>query len=71
MGMHAAAWLSWVSMENIQKFNDLILRPVVTYSLKTWTLTIKDENNLRIFERQILMKILFLYIVSNDNVWRI
>jgi hypothetical protein len=27
------------------------IRPVVTYSSETWTLTAKDENNLRIFER--------------------
>ena len=33
------------------------IRPVVTYSSETWTLTAKDENNLRIFERQILRKI--------------
>ena len=30
------------------------IRPVVMYSSETWTLTAKDENNLRIFERQIL-----------------
>src|SRR5215469_10807935 len=34
-----------------------IIRPVVTYSSETWTLTAKDENNLRVFERQILRKI--------------
>ena len=27
------------------------------YSSETWTLTAKDENNLRIFQRQILRKI--------------
>ena len=35
----------------------MMIRPVVTYSSETWTLTTKDENNLRIFERQILRKI--------------
>jgi hypothetical protein len=30
--------------------------PVVSYS-ETWTLTARDENNLHIFERQILRKI--------------
>ena len=44
-------------------------RPVVTYSLETWTLVTKDENNLRIFERQILRKISGS--VNIDNVWRI
>jgi hypothetical protein len=42
---------------------------VVTYSSETWTLTAKDENNLQIFERQILRKIFGP--VNIDNVWRI
>jgi hypothetical protein len=45
------------------------IRPVVTYSSETWTLTAKDENNLRIFERQILRKIYGP--VDIDNTWRI
>jgi hypothetical protein len=45
------------------------IRPVVMYSSETWTLTAKDENNLRIFERQILMKIFGP--VNIDNIWRI
>jgi hypothetical protein len=39
------------------KIYKTIIRPVITYSSETWTLTAKDENNLRIFERQILRKI--------------
>jgi hypothetical protein len=27
------------------------IRPVITHSSETWTLTAKDENNLRFFER--------------------
>ena len=46
-----------------------MIRPVVTYSSETWTLTAKYENNLRIFERQILRKIFGP--VAIDNVWRI
>jgi hypothetical protein len=45
------------------------IRPVVTYSSETWTLTAKDENNLCIFERQILKKIFGP--VNIDNIWRI
>jgi hypothetical protein len=45
------------------------IRPVVTYSSDIWTLTAKDENNLRIFERQILRKIFGPF--NTDNVWRI
>jgi len=45
-----------------------MISPVVTYSSETWTLTAKDENNLRIFERQILRKILVP--INIDNIWR-
>jgi ribosomal protein S28E/S33 len=45
------------------------IRPIVTYSSETWTLTTKDENNLRIFERQILRKIFGP--VNIDNIRRI
>ena len=46
-----------------------MIRPVVTYSTETCTLTAKVENNLRIFERQILRKIFGP--VDTDNIWRI
>ena len=46
-----------------------MIRPDVTYLSDTWTLTAKDENNLLIFERQILRKIFDP--VNTDNVWRI
>ena len=36
---------------------------------ETWTLTAKDENNLRIFKRQILRKIFSP--VNIDSIWRI
>jgi len=38
------------------KIYKTMVRPVVTYLSETWTLTAKDENNLRVFERQILRK---------------
>ena len=46
-----------------------MIRLVVTYSSETWTLTTKDENNLRIFERQMLRKIFCP--INIDNIWRI
>ena len=46
-----------------------MIRPVVTYSSETWTLTANDENSLRVFERQILRKIFGP--VNSDNVLRI
>ena len=50
------------------KIYKTIIRPVVTYASETWTVTTKDENNLRIFERQILRKIFGP--VNIDSVWR-
>jgi hypothetical protein len=47
---------------------ETMIRPVVTYSSETWTLTAKDENSLHIFERQILRKISGP--VNTDNIWR-
>ena len=44
-------------------------RPVVTYSSETGTVTAKDENNLCMFERQILRKIFGP--ANIDSVWRI
>jgi hypothetical protein len=46
-----------------------MIKQVVTYSSETWTLTAKDENNLRNFERQTLRKIFGP--VNIDNVWSI
>jgi len=46
-----------------------MIRPVVTYSSETWTLIAKEENNLHIFERQILRKIFGP--VNIDNIRRI
>ena len=44
-------------------------RPVVTHSSETWTVRAKNENNPRIFERQILRNIFGP--VNIDNIWRI
>jgi hypothetical protein len=51
------------------KIHKTMIRPVVTYSSETGTLTAKDENNLHIFERKILSKIFGP--VNIDNIWRI
>ena len=50
------------------KIYKIMIRPVITYSSETQTLTAKDENNLRIFERQILRKISGA--VNTDNIRR-
>jgi hypothetical protein len=51
------------------KIYKTMIRPVFVYSSETWTVTAEDENNLRIFERQILRKIFCP--VNVDNIWRI
>ena len=51
------------------KIYKTMIRPVVTYWSETGTVTAEDENNLRIFERQILWKIFGP--VNIDSVWRV
>jgi hypothetical protein len=45
-----------------------MIRPFVAYSSETWTLTAKEEDNRRVFERQILRKIFGP--VNIDSIWR-
>ena len=51
------------------KIYKTMIRPAVTYSSETWTLIAKYENNLCIFERQILRKIFGP--VNIGNIWRV
>jgi len=45
-----------------------IIRPIVTYGCKAWSLTKQDEQYLRIFERRILIKI-FDPVQNEDGFW--
>jgi hypothetical protein len=47
-----------------------LIGPVVTYGCEAWTITTRDEQHLRIFERKILRKI-FGPIQDKDRSWRI
>ena len=47
-----------------------LIRPTVTYECKACTLTNRDEQYLRIFERRILRKI-FGPVQNEDGIWRI
>ena len=49
--------LKFLKKNTKTKIYKTMIRPVVMFSSETWTLTTKDENNLRIFEKQILRKI--------------
>ena len=51
------------------KIYKTMIIPVVTYSSQTWTVTAKDENNISIFEWQILRKILGP--INIDSIWTI
>ena len=50
-----------------KKIYKTMIRPVVTNSSETSTLTAKEENNLHIFERQILRKI-FGSVINIDKL---
>jgi hypothetical protein len=52
----------------MKKYKTMI-RPVVTHASENWTLTVKDENHVHIFEVQILRKIFGP--VNIDSIWRI
>jgi len=47
-----------------------LIRPIVTYGCKDWTLTNRDEQYLGILERRILRKI-FGPVQNEDGFWRI
>ena len=47
-----------------------LIRPVVTYGCEAWTLTDRDEQHLRIFERRILRE-MFGPVQNEDGSWRI
>jgi len=47
-----------------------LIRPAVTYGCEAWTLTSRNEQQLRIFERKILRKI-FGPVQDENGIWRI
>jgi len=47
-----------------------LIRPAVTYGCEAWTLTGRNEQQLRIFEREILRKI-FGSLQDENVIWRI
>jgi hypothetical protein len=48
--------LSAVKNLKIRKYNVIIL-PVVLYGCETWSLTLREENRLRVFENRVLRRI--------------
>jgi hypothetical protein len=41
-------------MDNIQPIYRNIILPVVLYGCETWSLTLKEEHKLRVFEKKVL-----------------
>jgi hypothetical protein len=52
------------------KIYTTLTRPAVTYGCEAWTLTGRNERQLRIFERKILRKI-FGPVQDENGIWRI
>jgi len=52
---------SFVFQFAVQKFKDKIYRtiilPVVLYGYETWSLTLREERRLRVFENRVLRRI--------------
>jgi hypothetical protein len=46
-----------ISKQTKKKLHITLIRAVVTYSCETWTLPVRDVNNLLVFERRILRRI--------------
>jgi hypothetical protein len=46
----------WAKNLKIRIYNTIIL-PVVLYGCKTWSLTLKEEHRLRVFENRVLRRI--------------
>ena len=51
------------------KIYQTLIRPIVSYAAETWTLHMKDENALRIFERKIIRRVYGP--VNQQGIWRI
>jgi hypothetical protein len=52
------------------KIYTTLIRPAVTYGCEAWTLTIRNEQQLRILERKILRTI-FGPVQDENGIWRI
>ena len=55
---------------NMGKIWENIILPVVLYCCETWSLTLREEHTLRLFENKVLRKI---FVVKRDEItgeWR-
>jgi hypothetical protein len=55
-------------LKNVKdKIYTTIIFPVVPYGCETWSLTLREEHKLRVFENTVLKRIFGL---ERDGVWR-
>jgi hypothetical protein len=65
-------WMQKLLIKNIKiKIYTIVILPVVLYGCETWSLTLKEERRLRVFENRVLRRI---FEPKGDEVtgeWRI
>ena len=61
MCLHQSAYLIWETTEGSRnlkiKIYRTIILPVVLYGCETWSLTLREEHRLRVFENRVLRRI--------------
>jgi hypothetical protein len=57
LGFYAEFRLRAIQNTNIRVYRTIIL-PVVLYGCETWSLTLREEQRLRVFENRVLRRIL-------------
>jgi hypothetical protein len=61
---------SYLISKNLRiKIYKIVILPVVQYGCKTWSLTLREEHRLRVFENRVLRKI-FGPKREEDGLWR-
>jgi hypothetical protein len=59
------------AMKNLQvRINKTIILPVVLYGCETWSLTLREEHRLRVFENRVLRKIFGQKTDEMTGEWR-
>jgi hypothetical protein len=56
-GLHLLSHFLLPCLNPIQDWNKTIILPVVLYGCETWSLTLREEHRLRVFENRVLRRI--------------
>ncbi|KAI5639582.1 reverse transcriptase (RNA-dependent DNA polymerase) domain-containing protein [Phthorimaea operculella] len=68
--LHKVLTSKLISRRTKVRIYKTVIRPILMYGCETWTLTLKEEENLLVAERKILRKILGP-VKNEDGIWRI